>query len=335
MDDTTTWLLSGPPWVQLRTRLDLLRQPPTHPEVLAARQAMLAHPLVRGLVDELARWPGQVLSSHKSAGQLFHKLAFVGDLGLRASDAGVDTVVQRVMAHQSAEGPFQLPMNIGVAYGGTGQDIGAWALCDAPVIVYGLLMLGMDQDPSGTPAPSRYERGLGVQRAVDYLAGLVRDNGWPCVVSKELGRWRGPGRKDDPCPYATLVMLKLLARVPRWRDSHAAQVGAASLLDLWEHSRERHPYVFYMGTDFRRLKAPFIWYDMLHVAEVLTQFTWLHGDPRLREMLHLLASKADAAGRYTPESVWKAWEAWDFGQKKQPSPWLTLLARRILDRVAD
>jgi hypothetical protein len=90
--------------------------------------------------------------------------------------------------------------------------------------------------------------------------------------------------------------------------------------------------MFYMGTDFRKLKAPYVWYDLLHVIEVLTQFPWLCGDPRLSEMRDLLASKADADGRFTPESVWMYWKGWEFGQKKVPSRWVTLLAWRALGR---
>ena len=47
----------------------------------------------------------------------------------------------------------------------------------------------------------------------------------------------------------------------------------------------------------------------------------------------ILRSKADALGRFTPESVWTAGKGWEFGQKKAPSRWLTLLAWRILGRV--
>jgi len=75
-----------------------------------------------------------------------------------------------------------------------------------------------------------------------------------------------------------------------------------------------------------------VWYDLLHVCEVLTQFPHLRGDPRLEEMLALLRGKADAEGKFTPESVWQAWKAWEFGQKKVPSRWLSLLAQRVLAR---
>ena len=35
----TDWLLAGPPWVQYRTRLDLLRQTEDEPDVIRARRA--------------------------------------------------------------------------------------------------------------------------------------------------------------------------------------------------------------------------------------------------------------------------------------------------------
>jgi len=162
---------------------------------------------------------------------------------------------------------------------------------------------------------------------------LLRDNGWPCAVSKELGKFRGPGRKDDPCPFANLAMLKALSEMEEWRGSPASHVGSDTLLSLWEESRKRHPYMFFMGTDFRKLKVPFVWYDLLHVLEVLTRFAWLSPDPRLLDMLGLLKSKADGQGRYALESVWTAWKGWEFGQKKEPSRWLTLLAWRIIRRV--
>ena len=50
-------------------------------------------------------------------------------------------------------------------------------------------------------------------------------------------------------------------------------------------------------------------------------------------MIDGVAAKADEQQRYTPESIWKAWADWDFGQKRAPSHWLTLLTLRMLKRV--
>ena len=319
-NDTITWLLEGAPYIEYRTRRDLLDQPEDDPRVAAARRVMLEDPQVQGLIAELAGWPGTVIASHKSAGQPFHKLTFLADLGLLADDPGMDVIIERILSHQSAQGPFALPMNIAASRDGSDQEQWAWALCDAPLILYALLKFGLGDDAR-------------VDAAAAHLVGLVRDNGWPCAVSPELGHWRGPGRKEDPCPFATLAMLKALAQAPAWRDGAAASAGAGSLLALWTGSRERHPYIFYMGNDFRKLKAPFIWYDLLHVLDVLSQFPSLRDDPRLQEMTAVLVGKAGEQGRFTPESVWQAWSGWEFGQKKVPSRWLTLLALRILRRM--
>ena len=158
---------------------------------------------------------------------------------------------------------------------------------------------------------------------------LCRENGWPCAVSRELGKFRGPGRKEDPCSYANLAMLKLLSLDPRDQSTAEAKSGVETLLNLWEHRQEQHPYMFYMGTDFSKLKVPLVWYDLLHVLEVITDYPAFRNDPRLQSMLDVLKSKADSDGRYTLESVWTAWKDWEFGQKKVPSFWLTFLAIRM------
>lgn len=318
MDSIIDWLLEGPAWVQYRTRVDLLEQPEQDPRVCMARASMLADPQIIKLVAELEEWPGQVLSSHKSAGLLMHKLTFVADVGLTKEDPGVKKIIGRIYKSQSREGPFQVPINISESFGGSGKEMWGWALCDAPITLYGLLKFGSGEDAR-------------VKRSVETLTNLVRDNGWPCAVSPELGKWHGPGRKGDPCPYANMVMLKALAQIG-WKDSPATRAGSETALRLWTESREQHPYMFYMGTDFRKLKAPFIWYDILHLLEVLTQFPWLKGDSRLRDMIHVVQEKDNGQGRYTPESIWKAWSNWDLGQKKEPSRGLTFLIQRILKR---
>jgi len=319
MDDLIEWLLKGEPWIEYRTRVDLLEQNENAKEVALSRNNMISHPKIQSLLVELKNWPGTVISSHKSASQPFHKLSFIADIGLRKDDPYIKEIAQKIFEHQSAEGPFQLPMNIPKHFGGSGRDEGAWALCDAPILAYSLAKFGFDKD----------ER---IQKAVKYLASIVRDNGWPCAVSKELGKFRGPGRKDDPCPYATLAMLKMLLQFEEWKQSKETHVGAESLLDLWSKSRELHPYMFFMGTDFRKLKAPFIWYDIVHVLDVLSYCTWLKHDSRLKEMAQIVKSKGKD-GKYTPESEWTAWKGWDFGQKEEPSRWLTFLIMRLLRRM--
>lgn len=313
------WLLDSDPWVSYRTRVDLPGEAETSYAVREDRSAMLSHRLVQALVMELVGWPGQILNSHKSAGHPLHKLVFIADLGLKARDPSMQDVIRKVMQHQAAEGPFQVLMNISPRYGGTGEDTWAWAPCDAPLILYALIQFGLGDD----------ER---VRKSLDYLVSLVFENGWRCATSPEMGNFRGPGKKEDPCPFANLIMLKTLALLPEFRDGPAARSGAETLLRCWAERETQHPYMFFMGTDFCKLKAPLVWYDILNVTDVLTRFPWLRNDPRLQEMVEIIRQKANAEGQFTPESIWTAWKDWDFGQKKRPSPGLTFLAQRVLQR---
>lgn len=313
------WLLRSNPWTEYRTRLDLLDQFTDAPEVNLARSNMVNDARIMWLISELSAWPGKVLNSHKSAGQLYHKLSFIADLGLRDNDPGISEIIKKVIEHPSDEGIYQLPMNIPIHFGGTGKEQYAWALCDAPILLYSVAKMGFSEND-------------GLVKAKDHLIDYARDNGFPCTVSKALGRFRGPGRKDDPCPYASLIMLKLMNLYDRDRDSDIARKTIESLLSLWEKSKTSHPYMFFMGNDFRKLKAPLIWYDIVHFADTLSNFGRAKNDSRFKEIVKMIMSKADDNGRFTPESEWKAWKEWDFGQKKTPSPWLTFVVYRILKR---
>lgn len=106
------WLLSGDPWVEYRTRLDLVNQDAHSPEVSEARTRLINHPQIQSLIAELSNWPGAVLKSHKDANHPIHKLAFLTDLGLKANDPGMDIIVHKILSHQSPEGSFQILTNI-------------------------------------------------------------------------------------------------------------------------------------------------------------------------------------------------------------------------------
>jgi hypothetical protein len=321
MDAVLAWLLnSREPWTRYRAQLDLLGLPAEAPEVQAARAALLAHPQVHGLVAAAAGWPGDALKRHDDAGHPLYALSTLADFGLRRDDPGMATAIDVVLAHQSAEGAFQSVLNIGAAYGGTGEDAWTWVLCDAPTLLYALLAMGVGEDGR-------------VQRAVEHLVSTVDDNGWRCRCAPALGRFRGPGRKGDPCPIANVYALKALAQVPAYGDSPAVRQGVEMLLGHWERRAEVKYYLFGAGTDFRKLKCPFVWYDILHVADVLSRYPFAHVDARFQDMVAAITAQADAQGRYTAGSMYQAWKGWSFADKKLPSPWLTFLVLRIQHRI--
>ncbi|HOY89939.1 MAG TPA: hypothetical protein PKZ09_09220, partial [Bacillota bacterium] len=82
MDVALRLAASQEPWTRYSAMKYLIGMPDSDPDLAAAKDAMLIHPLVSGLMTDLKDWPGEVLSSHKSAKQPFHKLAFLADIGV-------------------------------------------------------------------------------------------------------------------------------------------------------------------------------------------------------------------------------------------------------------
>lgn len=308
-------------FVRYNTLLNLKELPSSNEPVIKAKNNMLLDVLIIKIVDELKYWDSSIISSHKSAGQLYHKLVFLSDIGITRNDLGMASVIDTISKERSPEGLIQLSMNVSTSYGGTGSDTKAWALCDAPLLLYATIKMNGKINSDD-------------KRAIDYLVNLSFENGWHCETSKELGGFRGPGRKGDPCPYATLIMLKLLTLCDEYKNSAMVENGINSLLNLWENSKTIHPYMFYMGTDFRKLKVPFIWYDIVNVVDVLSHYDIAIKDKRFKDMLNMINDKKNNDGLYTPESVWKAWSEFDFGQKNEPSMWLTYVVYNINKRVS-
>jgi hypothetical protein len=161
----------------------------------------------------------------------------------------------------------------------------------------------------------------------------VEDNGWRFRAAAELGKFKGPGRREDPYPVANVYALKALSQVPELLDHHSARTGAEMLLAHWEHRGERKHFLFGIGRRFAKLKYPYVWYDILHVADVLSRFPFMYDDPRFLQVMDALTFQADDDGRYTATSLYRAWKGWPFADKKRPSPWLTFLVMRMQKRV--
>lgn len=323
MDDSTLqWLLASDPWVTYNTHLKFLNQEPSSPEVLEARASMLAHPHIRALLEEVQSWPGAPVKRHNDATLLLHKLVFLADLGLDRTVPELLEVGEKILASQSPEGPFQVLVDLPKRFGGSGEPQLAWMLCDSPLLLYALSKIGFGDKPE-------------LRRAFDHLTCLAQEVGWYCVVSPLLGKFRGPGRKTDPCPYATLVSVRALSQQGSYSQpvQQALEVGAEALLSFWEHRSERKWYLFGVGSTFQKLKAPLIWFDILHVLDVLTELPWTHSDPRLLEMAEVVEGQMGSDGRCKAGSVWQAWKGWSFGQKRTPSPWLTYLTWKVLNRM--
>jgi len=306
------------PWLQYAIRINLLNE--SGESVTDLRNEALKDGKIQAYLDSVLDFHGVMVRNHKNPELPIHKLLFLLGIGFDMSAPEIECAVKQIMSHVDKFGVYQSSTNIPKHYGGKGEDVFGWCLCDAPLLLLALVKAKVD-----------YEKHI--KQGVDHLITLFTKAGYPCTVSEEHGTFRGPGRKDDCCPYATLSMLNLLAEIDEYRSSDIAKQGVDVILSLWENSLDRHPYMFYMGTDFRKLKAPAMWYDIVSVADCLSKFVFAHTDARFCEMIDLIKGKQTADGMFIPESVYQKFKGWDFGQKKTVSPYLTFICIRLFDRL--
>jgi len=321
LNDQYKWLLdSDEPWTKYRLMIDLLDMPPDHPRVETARSEMVAHPKVQELIEKAAAWPGYPIKRHNDAKHPIYRFSTLADLGVQHNDPGMPEGINSLMGHQSPEAAFQTMINIPKVFGGTNEDQWTWVLCDTPTILYTLLAMGMGENPN-------------VKKAVTHLTGLVDENGYRCRAAPDMGKFKGPGKLGDPCPIANVYALKALSQIPEIENSPCVKNAVQMLLSHWEKRGEKKFFLFGIGTDFQKIKYPFVWYDILHVLDVLSWFPFAIEDHRFHEMLTALLDQADEWGRYTASSMYRAWGGWSFADKKKPSPWLSFLVYRIQKRA--
>jgi hypothetical protein len=301
------WLLDrGGPWTVHRTLIDLLGCEEDSEPVVQARKALLSSPPIQSLFatqradggwdrNQLVKACG---SPHQ--GNTLSVLSVLADFGLDVSDDRVARACEYVLGFQSETGGFCISDTERQSY-----------TCYSAETARALAALGLAED----------ER---VLRAYAHFKGTIRlDDGWIHSKSAQIGKRR---QHIPSCPHATLNVLWALSEHPGYRDDPMAHAAAEVVFDHWT-SRER-PYGWGIGTQFMRLKYPFTWYGLLKVVAVMTRLPSLAGDPRLGQMLESVIDRGDEEGRYRAESIYRYWDAFDFAQKRKPSPWITLLVLR-------
>jgi len=306
------------PWLQYAIRLHLLNE--SKEDLFDLKNKALQDKKIQSYLSDITNFHNAIVRNHKDPDLSIHKLLFLLDIGFETDIPEIENAVKQIMSHKDKYGVYQSLTNIPPHYGGKGEDVFGWCLCDAPLLLMALLKAKVDYHQH-------------IKQGMKHLSSLYREQGFPCAVSEEHGTFRGPGRKDDCCPYATLIMVKLLSEIDEYRNSDTAKNGIEVIFSLWENSLERHPYMFYMGTDFRKLKAPAMWYDIVSVADCLSKFDFVKSDTRFCEMIDVIKRKQDADGMFIPESVYQKFKGWDFGQKRAVSPYLSYLCIRLLKRV--
>jgi len=199
------------PWLQYAIRLNILGE--RREDLLDLKDEALKDIKIQSYLRDISNFHNAIVRNHKDPGLSIHKLLFLLDVGFDTDIPEIESAVNQILSHKDKHGVYQSLTNIPPHYGGKGEDVFGWCLCDAPLLLTALRRAKVDY-------------GLHIRQGVEHLSTLFREQGFPCSVSDEHGTFRGPGRKDDCCPYATLIMLNLLSDIDEFRTGDIIKNGA-------------------------------------------------------------------------------------------------------------
>jgi hypothetical protein len=266
------------------------------------------------LIDKCTLFYQTELKRHNDAGHPLNILCFLIDNNL-ICDEKLKELNNRIINND-----FTVNMNIPVSFGGTGKPINTWIMCDLPLTLY----ISIKMNKNKITKKHRL--------FIDEIANRMEQNGWRCSNKGNIGKFRGPGKKDDECPIATLNILKLLALTKGDEYIEHKQMGIQTIENLWNKRKMRKPYLFGMGTDFMKIKYPMIWYDVLNTVNVLSFYSDAIKTKAFKEMYEVIKRKIEAKD-YIPESVYQYWKGYDFGQKKANSEFVEKAIEQIEKRI--
>jgi len=208
VEEPIQWILNGPAWIRYNVLINLLDRKKEEPQVISAYNDMLTDPKIISLLADVQDWEHALLKRHNDASHPIHKLSFLADIGISPQEPGIQSAIKKILKHRSEEGPFQVLFNYPTNFGESGLDEWLWCLCDAHLTIYILIKFGLGNNEI-------------VLSAIRHLGTRIRENGWPCAACKTLGKFRGPGKESDPCPYANLLMLKTNALIndPSYKEN--------------------------------------------------------------------------------------------------------------------
>lgn len=312
-EELVEWLLAGEPWIVHYTLTDLLEKEQTDDQLAVMRVAIPNHPLIKKIFEGINKegyWgrPKDIHTWWPRKDTTFWLLPVLADFGFTVEDKRIARACEYVLSAQLQSGGFgwDPPTKPGD--------------CHSAILIESLAKVG-------------FLGGSRLERDYEWLIKRQRlDGGFWC---KDTGQIGGPREKETSCAMATMFVLGALAQNPKLRNSEIALRGVDFLFGCCEN-RGKIKYAGHdsqIQTDWEKLKYPFTDYKILKFLDVLSRFECAKQRLQESEMVNLLLSKRDGKGRFTPESIIKVWSDFDFGQKQQPSRWITFLALRILKRI--
>ncbi len=312
-EDPVPWLLEEDnPSVRYFTLRDLLHRGENDPEVAATRAKIMTSRPVREILEAQypqGFWvkPGRGYSPKYRA--TVWQVMFLAELGATTTEA-VQRACRYVLEHSLVpeEGLFS------ATKAGTGT-----VLCLNGNLLRALCRLGYGDHPT-------------VRSVTDNLAARILEQGFQCRANS-IQR----DRRETwlPCAWGAIKALGALAAMPGPVRSDVSQAIARGVELLLSGDPATADYPSGTGTVsplWFKLGFPLGYSsDLLEMVDVLAQLGH-GGDQRLHKAIVIVLSKRDDQGRWRLEhTLGKTWTS--FGEKGEPSKWVTLRALKMLSRL--
>lgn len=308
-DDVMQWLLDADPWTAYITRRDLLEETLSPQERDGYIAQITADPKVVQLVEDVRGYFPMTATRHTDAKLTHYKLRMLSDLGLTVED-GLQDIAELLKGKQDGG---LVAIRQSLPFTEAGADEWHALPCDNPQIVCSLKRMG-DTDELLT-------------HQLEHLAEMWSEpSGWFCHFPFVEGQFK---REQKACPMAGLYALEAFAEDDTLRESEPARNAFQSIVYHFELGKPI--YYFGRGKKFFTYKYPFVWYNALYMADVLSRFAFTKGHPVLAQLTDWIEA-GEENGRYQPTSMYMEYKGWEFSNKKECSPWITLLCHRILKR---
>ncbi len=296
------WLLEGPPWLQYAVHKQLLGSQPDA-QTIKDQQ-------IQGLIDVLLGEYGLDSIMDGTAAykkEAFWYLYFLADIGFTAADLSLESELQRILELEDENHKFLLSQEMKPDY-----------FCISSILLSSLAQMS---EVCKTKLLPHVDTILEAQRF---------DGGWHCAKSRAVG---GRLEHSDSCPMDNLNILMLLSRYEAFREDPRLDGAIDLLLRHWESRDDKwRPYGFGVGTQYMKLRYPEEKYGILRVLDVLSCYPHALQSEACGSMFEAVKRKSPE-GRYMAESARQSFNEFDFGQKREPSRWITFLVTRIEKRM--
>jgi hypothetical protein len=294
---------------------DLTDIPKDSDELAKARQQLIEHPLIKRLIKDSLANGEFILSGDDKCLMPHQKLRILIDFGMNNRDIQIKPILDNLKS-KFDKGRYLIKQQVPKSENTYGINNNWITLsCEAPIITYMLLKSGENSS----------EVISSVNTFKTYWSTKL---GWFCDMFSINNQYK---KLNIGCPMAGLMSLEIFSQLPSLEKTGILKNAFEPL----KFHREYKKTLYYFGRSkrFWTFNYPFVIYNALYMADVLSRFKIFRNEELYKELISWIEYNLDnnndkiKANSSNQDNYQK-----EINGYNEPSPWLTYLALRILKR---